>query len=86
MAGAAYVIVITAAMLILPPVDEVPSDFSAITLWRFRLASLGIDAVLWTALGLVFGVFAERHLIAASVGRLDPLDKRAGSICGTMRA
>lgn len=63
-AGAAYVIVITAAMLILPPVNEVPSDFSATTLWGFRLASLGVEAVLWTALGLAFGVLAERLLIA----------------------
>jgi Probable cobalt transporter subunit (CbtA) len=60
--GAVYLVVATAAMLILPPVDEVPADFSATTLWKFRVASLGIEAVLWTALGLVFGVLAERQL------------------------
>lgn len=61
-AGAAYLLVMTAAMLILPAIDEVPAGFSATLLWRFRLASLGVEAVLWTALGLVFGALAERHL------------------------
>jgi hypothetical protein len=60
--GAAYLIVIAAGMLILPPVNEVPADFSAATLWSFRLASLGIELVLWTTLGLVFGLFAEKRL------------------------
>jgi hypothetical protein len=62
--GAAYLAVITVAMLILPPVNEVPADFPATTLWNFRLASLGIEAVLWAALGLIFGVLAERRLSA----------------------
>ena len=61
-AGAAYLLVIAAGMMILPAVNEVPADFSATTLWRFRLASLGIEAVLWTALGLAFGILAERQL------------------------
>jgi high affinity Mn2+ porin len=61
-AGASYLIAIVAAMLILPTVNEVPAEFSATTLWNFRLASLGIEAVLWTALGLVFGALAETRL------------------------
>jgi hypothetical protein len=56
----------TVAMLILPPVNEVPADFPAAALWNFRLASLGIEVVLWTGLGLIFGVLAERQLIAPS--------------------
>jgi hypothetical protein len=63
-AGGAYLVVIAAGMLILPPVDEVPADFSATTLWHFRLASLGIELVLWTVLSLVFGILAERRLAA----------------------
>jgi hypothetical protein len=59
-AAAAYLIVIAIGMAILPPVNEVPAEFSAVTLWNFRLASLGIEAVLWTMLGVVFGLFAER--------------------------
>lgn len=61
--GVVYLVVITMAMFILPPVNEVPADFSATTLWNFRAASLGIEAVLWTALGLVFGLLAERQLV-----------------------
>ena len=64
-AGAAYVAVVAAGMLILPSVNEVPADFPATTLWNFRIASLGIEAVLWTALGLAFGFLAERQLIPA---------------------
>jgi hypothetical protein len=64
--GAAYLVVITTAMLILPPVNEVPAEFPATTLWNFRLTSLGIEAVLWTALGLFFGALAERRLVAKS--------------------
>jgi cell division protein FtsL len=64
--GAAYLVVITTAMLILPPVNEVPAEFPATTLWNFRLTSLGIEAVLWTALGLVFGALAERQLVSKS--------------------
>jgi hypothetical protein len=29
-------------------------------LWRFRVAALGIQVVLWTTIGLLFGVLAER--------------------------
>ncbi len=61
-AGAAYTAVVAVAMLILPAIDEVPADFSATVLWHFRLASLGVETVLWTTLGLVFGVLAERQL------------------------
>lgn len=61
-AGAAYIAVVVATMLVLPPVNEVPTGFSAVTLWNFRLASLGIETVLWTGLGLIFGALAERQL------------------------
>jgi predicted cobalt transporter CbtA len=67
--GMAYLVVITVAIFILPPVNEVPADFPATTLWSFRVASLGVEAVLWTALGLVFGVLAERQFVSTS-GRL----------------
>src|SRR5215472_5183791 len=64
--GAAYLAVIRVSMLILPPVNEVPADFSATALWNFRIASLGSEAVLWIALGLVFGLLAERQLTLPS--------------------
>jgi len=68
--GAAYLAVVTVSMLILPPANEVPADFSAATLWNFRIASLGTEAVLWIALGLVFGLLAERQLTPAFSRRM----------------
>jgi hypothetical protein len=63
--GAAYIATMVVVMLVLPPIDELPPAFSAAVLWRFRLASLGIEAVLWTTLGLVFGAVAERQMSGA---------------------
>ncbi|MEJ7933046.1 CbtA family protein [Sphingobium sp. AN558] len=65
LAGAAlYLAVIVAAQLALPAIDEVPGDFPAVLLWTFRIASLGMQALLWTIIGLVFGALAERQLRA----------------------
>lgn len=73
--GAAYVLVIGGVMLAMPVVDEVPAAFSATLLWQFRLAALGIQLVLWTTLGLVFGAvvdgaFARRPLPGAMASGL----------------
>lgn len=43
-------------------INEVPETFSAVLLWNFRVASLGIQLVLWTTVGLAFGWVAERVL------------------------
>lgn len=61
-AGAGFIAVIAAAQILLPGIDEVPSGFPADVLWRFRLAGLGIQLVLWTSLGLLFGWLTERSL------------------------
>ncbi|MET8053866.1 CbtA family protein [Streptosporangium sp. NPDC005286] len=63
-AGAVFVALVTVTYLVLPEVNEVPADFPAVLLWRFRLASLGTQIVLWSALGLVFGALTERSLVA----------------------
>jgi hypothetical protein len=60
--GAAFIIVIGIVQLALPEINEVPEHFSAVVLWRFRVASLGIQAVLWTTIGLLFGALTERSL------------------------
>ena len=65
LAAAAFIAVVTIAYLALPAVNEVPRDFPAVVLWRFRLASIGTQAVLWTTLGLLFGALTERSLAAA---------------------
>ena len=59
LAGVAYFVLITAVVLILPPISETPADFSAVTLWDFRTASFGIQAVLWMSLGVLFGMVSE---------------------------
>jgi predicted cobalt transporter CbtA len=50
--AAAFVVTVVAAYLLLPTIIEVPGDFPAVLLWRFRLASLGTQTVLWTMLGV----------------------------------
>jgi predicted cobalt transporter CbtA len=59
---AAFVAVVAVAMLALPAINEVPADFSATVLWRFRLASTGTQLVLWAAIGLLFGALTERRV------------------------
>jgi predicted cobalt transporter CbtA len=59
-AALAAVLVVTAAITVLPSINEVPDGFSPTLLWRFRLASLGTQAVLWSTLGLLFGYLCER--------------------------
>ncbi|CAG8869211.1 hypothetical protein PS627_03368 [Pseudomonas fluorescens] len=54
-----YVVIMAVAGKLFPAINEVPTAFSASLLWNFRVASLGIHVVLWTVLGLVFGLFAQ---------------------------
>jgi hypothetical protein len=73
LAGAAlFVAVVAIAGLVMPGIDEVPQGFSAGLLWQFRLASLGIQAVLWTAIGLGFGALVERQYAVSRPQNLSP--------------
>lgn len=60
LAGAAYLATMILLGWLLPSVNEVPEGFPADLLWRFRVASLGAQALLWATIGLVFGALAER--------------------------
>lgn len=60
-ATAGYLVVVVAAGLLLPTVNEV-GDFPADTLWYFRRASLITLATMWAAIGV---------LLTGLVGRLD---------------
>lgn len=64
MAAAAYVVVVSVVAVALPEVNEVPEGFPATVLWQFRIASLGGQAIMWGALGLLFGLAAERVFAA----------------------
>jgi predicted cobalt transporter CbtA len=55
-----YIVIVVAAGLLLPAVNEVPSDFPAVVLWKFRVASIGAQFIMWATFGVLFGVLAER--------------------------
>ncbi|MEV8427804.1 CbtA family protein [Streptomyces chartreusis] len=61
-AVAAFALVIGLAFAFLPVVNEVPADFPATVLWRFRLSALAMQVTLWAGFGLLFGELAERLL------------------------
>ncbi|MEV6423146.1 CbtA family protein [Streptomyces sp. NPDC051662] len=62
-AGGGYVVAVVVACLVLPAnTDAIPATFPAALLWEFRLASIAVQALLWTAFGLIFGALAERAL------------------------
>ncbi|MGC2415366.1 MAG: CbtA family protein [Stellaceae bacterium] len=65
-AGAVYLVAMIVACVALPVVNEVPNQFPADVLWRFRIASIGAQLLLWTVLGLGFGVAAERVALSRS--------------------
>ncbi|MFI9155909.1 CbtA family protein [Streptomyces sp. NPDC053367] len=61
-AGLAFLAALAVAMVFLPSGDTVPKGFPATDLWEFRLASIGVQAVLWCGFGVIFGYLAERVL------------------------
>ena len=63
----AYLGVVTAAGLALPGIHEVPADFPATTLWRFREASVGLQLTMWATVGTLFGFAAQRVMTGRPV-------------------
>ena len=61
---ALYLVIVSIAGFLFPTFNEAPDGFSALLLWKFRVAAVGIQVVMWTALGLIFGAVAERLLLA----------------------
>ncbi len=61
-AAAAYVLLVALVAWALPMINEVPQDFPAVLLWKFRVASLGTQLVLWTSLSAGFGYMVQRRL------------------------
>ena len=59
-AGAGYLALVVVAGVALPSIHEVPANFPAETLFRFREAAIGMQAVLWATIGLVFAGAAQR--------------------------
>lgn len=59
--GAALLVTVVAAYLLLPAINEVPETFPATLLWKFRLASLGTQTTLWLLLGLGYAAAIDRR-------------------------
>jgi hypothetical protein len=61
-AAAAYALTMFLAAAMLPQIDEVPPRFPADVLWDFRIAAIAMHALVWAALGYLFGLWADRLL------------------------
>jgi predicted cobalt transporter CbtA len=59
-AVAFFIVFMNIVFRFLPEIDEIPPGFPVTLMWRFRIAALEIQAVLWTTLGLLFGWLTER--------------------------
>jgi predicted cobalt transporter CbtA len=70
-AGAAYLAGMVVVGLLMPGIREVPDSFPATTLWSFRIASLGGQAILWTVIGIGFGLLSHRVATREPGARLD---------------
>ncbi|MEU3748604.1 MULTISPECIES: CbtA family protein [Streptomyces] len=67
-AGAGFVAAVAVACAFLPGNDDaVQAGFPAAVLWEFRLATLGIQAVLWAVFAVAFGALAQRLLAPEAV-------------------
>jgi hypothetical protein len=62
-----YAVVVVAAALALPGIHEIPADFPATTLWRFREATLGLHAVMWLTIAPLFAYSAQRVMTGRSL-------------------
>jgi hypothetical protein len=79
-AAGVYLIVVIVVGVALPPINEVPAEFPAVVLWRFRVASAGAQLITWTTIGLLFGALAERVLARPpGVVRYSDTGRRGGA-------
>jgi predicted cobalt transporter CbtA len=64
-AAGGYVLAMVVVARILPDINEVPDAFPAVVLWQFRVASFGMQLIMWATIGLVFGALTERAVSGA---------------------
>ncbi|WP_118178667.1 CbtA family protein [Paraburkholderia phosphatilytica] len=65
-AGLVFIVIIAAVQLGLPVINEVPAAFPAVVLWKFRVAAIGMQVIMWTTIGLLFGAWVERGALVGS--------------------
>ena len=68
-AAVVFVAIIAAVQLSMPAINEVPAAFPAMVLWKFRVAAIGMQLVMWATIGLLFGALVERSAFMRSNGR-----------------
>lgn len=59
-----FMVIVVVASHFLPEFDEVPAGFPVTLMWKFRVAALEMQALLWSVLGFFFGWLTERDLAA----------------------
>ena len=57
-----FVAVVAALSSFLPDFDEVPTGFPVALMWKFRIAAIAMQMLLWSVLGLFFGWLADKSL------------------------
>lgn len=67
-AALVFVAIIAAVQLSMPTINEVPAAFPAVLLWKFRVAAIGMQVIMWTTIGLLFGAVVERSALMRPVG------------------
>ncbi len=60
-----YVVLLGIVLGLLPTINEVPENFPALALYQFRVATVGLQFVIWTTLALAFGYLAEAALTSS---------------------
>ncbi|MFM0738877.1 CbtA family protein [Paraburkholderia xenovorans] len=68
-AGGVFVAIIAAVQLSMPTINEVPAAFPAVLLWKFRISALGMQVIMWTTIGLLFGGMVERSQLLGAAKR-----------------
>jgi predicted cobalt transporter CbtA len=69
LAAGLFVVIMSVVSHFLPEIDEVPAGFPATLLWRFRVATLELQAVLWGTVGFLFGWLTERDVRSSPISR-----------------
>ncbi|MFT4068124.1 CbtA family protein [Paraburkholderia sp.] len=69
-AGLVFVVIIAAVQLSMPVINEVPATFPAVLLWKFRVAAIGMQVIMWTTIGLLFGALVERSAFMRANARV----------------
>jgi predicted cobalt transporter CbtA len=75
LAVAGFLLVVGIVAWLLPVIDEVPADFPADLLWRFRMASLAVQATLWLLIGLVLATMIGSVVKRSANGPGQVLDR-----------